>query len=154
MSDRERLSLEAAEALAEVLLADAMRERKARLATIAMIKDWLTPWYVGSGWSSPTSFKYGLDVFDTRASTMSNDAYAPMLRASQPPSVLESSHSRCWMQDFGHGCLWNAWQHHQDMSSSWPHVRDFSSPFRSTFDSFNWSDTSRSLSHCWSSGSW
>ena len=75
MSEQVRLSVEAAEAMAEVLLADAMQDRKARLATIAAIRRWLTPRWFGAAWYGPPWIRPYLLGLHGRTGMLSDDVH-------------------------------------------------------------------------------
>lgn len=111
MVERRRISVEAAEAVAEVLLADAMRERRERLATIAEIRRWLTPRWYWPQWYGPSVLRPGEAMFHARA-TLSGDA---MHVAAAPSSTRSASlhddsmHCASWTQGPGEGCFGNDW---------------------------------------------
>jgi hypothetical protein len=116
MSEQVRLSVEAAEAMAEVLLADAMQDRKARLATIATIRRWLTPRWFGPAWYGPLWVRPYLLGLHGRTGILSDDLHVPTATLSGRPANSGGHSQRygSFVQQPDYGCPSNHWNHQHD----------------------------------------
>lgn len=155
-----RLSVEAAEALAAVLLEDARCDRRARLGTIAMNRRMLMPRFGMATWFGmpPLSPVTGVFARHQGVFSASETMYPVVPPARAAGSFEETAGDGCVMRGDGYGCLWGDWHErhrwHEMSLCSFDAGHGFMLASCLSQSTFPWDGTQATYGSCCPSDDW